>query len=231
MDSFDHQHIVAPQLKFVALILFLSGQKIECGQGYFLSPQKRLHLAVEQLNVHGSQTFKIIVAVFIPRRVFPFHKIIVHSDRMRFQSVRHQLDRQPVGKSCLAGRRRTGDHDQFLILPGCDLRRDVSQFFLHHGFLGENDIADLPVHNLLVQRPDRTCTQYRAPFPGIFQRGKYFILRRERSQFTRIFHGRELQHKSFVKRNQVKTFQVSGIGHHISIIIILESVQAVYVDC
>ena len=42
----------------------------------------------QKLDIQCFQAFKIIIAVFIPRRIYPVHIVIIKADRMRRQTMR-----------------------------------------------------------------------------------------------------------------------------------------------
>ena len=102
VDAFDDQYIFRSQLQAVALIFFRTGNKIKSRHIHFFSPKKCAHLLIKQLNIHSFQTFKIVLSILILWCIHAFHKIIVHCDRMRLQTMCHQLNGKTMRKCGLS---------------------------------------------------------------------------------------------------------------------------------
>ena len=98
MDSLDHQNIVRLHLQEIPFVFPFSQFEIKPWQFHPLALKQRIHIAVEKFHIDSFQTLVIVVPVFIPRRIFPVYKIIIHRDRMRFHPVSRQLDGQAMRK-------------------------------------------------------------------------------------------------------------------------------------
>ena len=96
MDPLDDEDIVLSQLFRGPRIPPLPGLEVKNRQIDFFSLQERLHVFIKLFYIDSFQTFKIIISIRILRCVLPIHKIIVHRDRMRFQSIDPELNGQPV---------------------------------------------------------------------------------------------------------------------------------------
>ena len=68
-----------------------------------------MHLFLEERQIYGMYGLKIIFSVLILRSVNAVHKVIVHRQHFRLDSIYHQLNLQTLGERRLSGRRRTAD--------------------------------------------------------------------------------------------------------------------------
>ena len=88
VNPLQHQHIGLLHLNKIPLVLALARLKIKIRQFHTLSVQKCCHIPIQKLDIQCFQAFKIIIAVFIPRRIYPVHIVIIKADRMRRQTMR-----------------------------------------------------------------------------------------------------------------------------------------------
>ncbi len=84
VDSLDHQDIILSEFGLLSAVLPPSRLKVKGRQLYLLPCQKRCHILVELFHVQRFQTFKIGIAVLIPRRLIVVYIIIIQTDGMRF---------------------------------------------------------------------------------------------------------------------------------------------------
>ncbi len=92
VNSLDHQDVVRPQLLGLRPILLMSRYKVETRYYNLPASKQFLKLTIEQFNIYSLQAFEIKSSRLILRILFPLHKIIIHGNRMRRQSIRPKLN-------------------------------------------------------------------------------------------------------------------------------------------
>ena len=83
VDSFDDQYIIRSQGQKISVIFPLSLHKIILRHLHCFSCQKICHILVEQCHIQAFQHLIVVVAILIPRAVYPVDKVIVHRNGMR----------------------------------------------------------------------------------------------------------------------------------------------------
>ena len=96
MDTFHDEDILLMQLHHVALEVFTSFLEIEAWNFHFLSFQKVVQLTSEEIQIHCSQSLKIIFAILITRCKLPLHKVIIEFYHLRIQSQDAALQGQTL---------------------------------------------------------------------------------------------------------------------------------------
>ena len=103
VDAFDDDELIFVDLRDPVAEHFLSFEEIEFRKIDFLACQQIVHVAAEQVDVHGAQVLEIQFAVFIRYHIFPVDKVIIGAHVDWTQSVDPELDAKPSGKCGLAG--------------------------------------------------------------------------------------------------------------------------------
>ena len=151
VNAFDHQNILFSKFCLFFTVHAFAAHKIKNRQMHALSCKQCVHVIVKLLNIDGFQTFVVWFPIFIHRCVFPVYKIVIHRDRMRSQSVCGKLDRKPMRKGRLSGRRRTGDHNDLFIWIFGDLSGNLRNFLFLKCLLNQDQVMDAMVHNIIIQ--------------------------------------------------------------------------------
>ena len=231
VDAFNDQNVVfihAQLLSFVNAfaLLEIEGRKIN-----LLSCKKRRHILVKQFGIHRFNAVKIIIAVNIDRCLLPVDKPVVHADDMRPQPERTQLNREPVGKCCFAGRRRPRHKDKLHIRAVVDFLRDIADSALLQRFLHENHIADIAFTDCFIQVADRGNIN---EVPPLRRKHQLFVKIRllfKRRQFVRALFPWKIQKNPALVRKDLEQIDIAGRRQHVSVIIIIKAVQRIDVDC
>ena len=150
VNSLQHQHIGLLHLNKIPLVLALARLKIKIRQFHTLSVQKCCHIPVQKLDIQCFQAFKIIIAVFIPRRIYPVHIVIIKADRMRRQTMRRKLDRQPVAERRLSGGRRTRNQHKFNLLSFRNLLRNLRDFLLLQRLRNQHHLLNIALRDAFI---------------------------------------------------------------------------------
>ena len=150
VNPLQHQHISLLHLNKIPLVLALARLKIKIRQFHTLSVQKCCHIPVQKLDIQCFQAFKIIVAVFIPRRIYPVHIVIIKADRMRRQTMRRKLDRQPVAERRLSGGRRTRNQHKFNLLSFRNLLRNLRNLLLLQRLRNQHHLLNIALRDAFI---------------------------------------------------------------------------------
>ena len=102
VDAFNNQNILRSELQIIPFVFTKACFKVKTGHFHPFSRQQIRHILIEFFHINGFQTFEIIVALFVQRRLIPVYEIIVHRDGMRYQAMGFQLDGKTMGKGGLS---------------------------------------------------------------------------------------------------------------------------------
>ena len=103
----SNQHGIFLQLQLVTAIFTAAGAEIVLGHFDLFTSQQTLQMIVEQLQVDSLQTFKVIAAVSLTRRIDTVFIIVIHRNGNRTQAVNCHLNAQTP---CRGGPRRLATH-------------------------------------------------------------------------------------------------------------------------
>ena len=93
VDTLNDQDIIFSKLKLVSPVFPASGLEIKCRKIHGFSRKKIQHIFIKLLRINGFQTLIILFSEFIQRRMFTIHKIVIHSNGMRLQTMSRKLNR------------------------------------------------------------------------------------------------------------------------------------------
>ena len=93
VDTLNDQDIIFSKLKLVSPVFPASGLEIKCRKIHGFSRKEIQHIFIKLLRVNGFQTLIILFSEFIQRRMFTIHKIVIHSNGMRLQTMSRKLNR------------------------------------------------------------------------------------------------------------------------------------------
>lgn len=86
MDSLDNKNLVWSKFQHRFVIFPFSGDEIVRRKLYFSACQQVFQIFVKLLCIDSFDTFIIVFPVFVFRRIDTIDKIVIESDRMRFQT-------------------------------------------------------------------------------------------------------------------------------------------------
>ena len=132
-----------------------------------------------------------------------------------------------MGECSLAGGRRSCNQDKFHIRITRNPLRNICNLLLLIRLLNQDHIQRITLGNLIIERAHGLNPLHISPDRRLLQYLEQLVCRTEWAQLPRRLFHRRLKHKAFIIKVQFKIFQISGAGHHISIIVIFKLIQTV----
>ena len=151
MDAFHDQHVVVRKLQELADELARAGGEVIFWDLDPLTGEQLLQLLVEKRDIQCFQTFKVIFAVFVERRIDPVAEIVIERDNDGVQAVDPHVEGQALGGGRLAAGGRSGDQDEFHAGTRRNLVGDLRIAVVVQGFGQIDQIAGFSAGNCPVE--------------------------------------------------------------------------------
>ena len=191
VDAFQNDELAFFELHDVAG-LAAAEVEAELGQLDFLAGNQLLEVGLEPGGVEGFERFKLVSSLFVFGRLLPVEEVIIQLEREGRNALGQELDREALGKSGFARRRRPGNqHDAGLLGALHHQAGNFGDAMLVESLGDENQFADPLGLDGAVQRAHAVDPQPHQPIIILPERGQELLGIRQRRQFIRRLAARE----------------------------------------
>ncbi len=102
MNALYEQHVVLVEFQRFRTLYPAAKFKRVGRYVHHLSGKKAREVGIKPLEVEGVQAFIVIVSSLVAGSDLPVHEIIVERNHLRHNEVGHKLNRETLGRRCLA---------------------------------------------------------------------------------------------------------------------------------
>ena len=223
----QNQNIVRSQFQFSSARFSFSRFEVKAWRFHLLALHHGIELRGQQVNVHGIDMFKVVFPVFVARRMFAVHEVIVRRNRHRFQSASNQLHAQAFRKRRLTARRRSRNQNHLIVRVSRDAVSQSRNFLLLQRLAHVHQLVREAQVARMVKLSNRRNPQNFVPAVLLAKHLKHLRLINHRLQFIRIFRVRNAQQQSVAVAHQVKQVKLRRLNQQRTIEVVRHVVERV----
>ena len=102
MNSLHYEDVLIVKLHLVTVEISPALLEVEARNLHLAPLEQLVQLLSEKIQVHGTQSLKIILPFLVTRSEFPVHKIVVQLYDLRIQAQDAALDGKTLGCGCFS---------------------------------------------------------------------------------------------------------------------------------